>query len=433
MASNRVSEMRLSMVSLYAGGGVGVAAGIGSQPPQHPAIVPQWVIPLRRFDNLNDLAEIWVTHDAPERLRSDPPLADPFVAVHARSGRRPGIVEMQALKQLESDHPVELLPYRLDPRQIIADRMQMRGVEAKPDARPDIVRQRVTQVPQLLEPGPEGRARSGCSVDPHFHGARYRGQAFGVVARIALEPLVPIIHVVPGMRHDRSQTQRPRPLQFPPQALDAARAQDGIRRRQVDQIAVMRHRCADLVTRHFAAKSPDLVRLEHSLTPLIRRLGEELNRGGPELCPALWRARDPARTRNVRPQHHGDGSSVNPSREISGTNRTPPAWRCSSSPRADRSRMTSSCDARSPTGITSRPPGPSWAMSGSGMRGAAAPTMIPSNGAASRHPAAPSPRRVSIFSRPRRRNRSSASTRRSGRRSTVNTLPPAARYARIAV
>src|SRR5439155_25492578 len=105
MASNRVSAMRLSMVSLYAGGCPGVAARVCAQPPQHPPVVPQRVIPLRRLDNLNDPGESRVPHDPAERLRADLSLADPLVPIDPRSARGAGVVEVQARSE---EHTSEL-------------------------------------------------------------------------------------------------------------------------------------------------------------------------------------------------------------------------------------------------------------------------------------------------------------------------------------
>src|SRR5437660_10580743 len=98
MASKMASELRLNMVSLYAGGCPGVAARIRAQPPQHPPVVPQRIIPLRRLDNLNDPGESRVPHDPAERLRPDLALANPLVPIYPRPPRGAGIVEMQALK-----------------------------------------------------------------------------------------------------------------------------------------------------------------------------------------------------------------------------------------------------------------------------------------------------------------------------------------------
>src|SRR5213592_732916 len=163
MASNRVSEMRLSMVSLYARGCPGVAARVGAQPPQHPPVMPERVIPLRRFDNLNDTGEIRVPHDPAERLRPDLSLTDPLVAIHARARRGARVVEVQALKQIESNHVVEFLPHRLHPRQIVANRVEVRRVEAESHARPALVRQRVAQIAQLFEPR-WARGSKSCAI-----------------------------------------------------------------------------------------------------------------------------------------------------------------------------------------------------------------------------------------------------------------------------
>src|SRR5438105_11448806 len=151
MATRSMSGMRFSMSPSYADSGARVAARVHAQAPQHSAIMPQRVISLGRFDNLNDSRQSRVPHDPAERLGPDSPLGDPLVAIHPRSAGSAGVIEMQALKQIEPDHAVELLPYRLDARQVISDGVQMRGGAAQPDPRPDSVRQRVAQVAQLLE------------------------------------------------------------------------------------------------------------------------------------------------------------------------------------------------------------------------------------------------------------------------------------------
>src|SRR5258705_10140333 len=98
MGSKGVGKMRRSMVSLSGRGCRGVAARVGAKPPQHPPVMPERVIPLRRFDNLNDTGEIRVPHDPTERLRPDLSLTNPLVAIHPRSRRSARVVEVQALK-----------------------------------------------------------------------------------------------------------------------------------------------------------------------------------------------------------------------------------------------------------------------------------------------------------------------------------------------
>src|SRR2546422_740698 len=57
------------------------SARVGAQPSQHPPVVADRVVALRRFDNLNHSREARLAHDAPERLGADRPFADPLVAV----------------------------------------------------------------------------------------------------------------------------------------------------------------------------------------------------------------------------------------------------------------------------------------------------------------------------------------------------------------
>src|SRR2546426_4184827 len=109
------------------------AARVGAQPPEHPPVVTDGIVALRRLDNLNHRREPRVPHDAPERLRSDRAFADPLVAVEMRPGRALGVVEVQALEMRVSDLPVELLPHLLQRRgHIVPGGMQMSRVEAEP-------------------------------------------------------------------------------------------------------------------------------------------------------------------------------------------------------------------------------------------------------------------------------------------------------------
>src|SRR5438105_7919550 len=240
MATRSMSGMRFSMSPSYADSGSRVAARVRAQASQHSAIVPQRVISLWRFDNLNDSCQSRVPHDPAERLGPDSPLGDPLVTVHPRSAGSAGVIEMQALKQIEPDHAVELLPHRLDPRQVISDGVQMGRVEAKPNPRPDSVRQRVAQVAQLLEPRAQRRSRSRRSFDPHFHVAGNRLQTFRVARSVALETRVAVVHVVARVRDDRTQTQGLRALQLFSEALYAARAAYGVGRVQVGEVAAVR-------------------------------------------------------------------------------------------------------------------------------------------------------------------------------------------------
>src|SRR5258708_747979 len=65
-----------------------VAAGIGAQPPQHPAVVAQRVVALRGFDDLHDARQRRVAHDASKRLCTDAAFRNPFMAIDARARRR---------------------------------------------------------------------------------------------------------------------------------------------------------------------------------------------------------------------------------------------------------------------------------------------------------------------------------------------------------
>src|SRR2546430_9263617 len=180
-------------------------------------------------------------------------------------------------------------------------------------------------------------------------------------------------------------------------------AEDGIRDLTVTgvqtcalPISVMRDYCPDPARGERRAKRRDVGVPYHWLAPLVGRLREDLNRGRPDGIPPRGAQGYAALGRHVGAEQvvgcafHVQGSSVNASREMRGTNRTPPARR-STIPAGPRCRMTSSLDARSPIRITRRPPGASCSVSGVGTLGAAAVTMMPCNGAHSGQPAAPSP------------------------------------------
>src|SRR5512145_1485053 len=115
----------------------------------------------------------------------------------------------------------------------------MRSIEAKCHPRPNIVRKRVSEVAELLESAPERRARSRRAFDPHFEPTWDGPEAFRVRPGVALYTRVTVVEIVPRMRHDRAHSERARALQLLAKTRDAPGAQDRIRRREVDEIAVM--------------------------------------------------------------------------------------------------------------------------------------------------------------------------------------------------
>src|SRR5438034_6308126 len=59
------------------------AARVRAQPLQHPPVVTDRIVTLRRLDNLNHVRQAHVPHDPPEWRGSDRAFADPLVAVQA--------------------------------------------------------------------------------------------------------------------------------------------------------------------------------------------------------------------------------------------------------------------------------------------------------------------------------------------------------------
>src|SRR6266496_2930004 len=143
----------------------------------------------------------------------------------------------------------------------------MRRVEAKPDARPDLVRQRVAQ---LLEPCAQGRSRSCRPLDPDPQVTGHRRQTLRIPACVARESGITLVDVVPRMRDDSLETERLRPRELRPEAFDTPRPEYGIGRRQVDQIAVVRDDL-ESISRDLASEPLDGLGGNHRLPPLIRR------------------------------------------------------------------------------------------------------------------------------------------------------------------
>src|SRR5213594_2471750 len=92
------------------------AARVRAQPPEHPPVVTDGIVALRRLDNLNHRREPRVPHDTPERLRPDRTFADPLVAIEPGPEPALGVVEVQALEMREPDLPLEPLPHLLQCR-----------------------------------------------------------------------------------------------------------------------------------------------------------------------------------------------------------------------------------------------------------------------------------------------------------------------------
>src|SRR5439155_17441192 len=191
------------------------------------------------------------------------------------------------------------------------------------------------------EPRPQRGSRSRRALDPHLQIAGNRLQACRVARGVALETRLAVVHVVARMRDDGAQSERPRALQLLSEAFHAARPQLGAGRREVDEVAVVCNDRLELVPQDLAPEPLDHLDAYRRLAPLIRRFGKKLNRARPQRRATLRSGRDAALAGDVRAQHQD--SSVKESPEISGTKRTPPAWRCSNpSPSLGRSRMTSS-------------------------------------------------------------------------------------------
>src|SRR5205814_4173420 len=116
---------------------------------------------------------------------------------------------------------------------------------------------------------------------------------------------------------------RPATLQLARKGPDTLGAQRVVRRRQIDQIAVMRDHCPDPARGERRAKRRDVGVPYHWLAPLVGRLREDLNRGRPDGIPPRGAQGYASLRRHVGPEQvvgcalfHVQGSSVNASREM---------------------------------------------------------------------------------------------------------------------
>src|SRR5439155_1295384 len=80
-------------------------------------------------------------------------------------------------------------------------------------------------------------------------------------------PRGPVVDVVAGMRHDPRDPERPRSVELARERPDALRPQRLVRRRQVDQIAVVRDNGTDPAPSERRAKGRDLGVPDHRLAP----------------------------------------------------------------------------------------------------------------------------------------------------------------------
>src|SRR5260370_15728077 len=174
---NRWRVVRKANISLsYVSNRPSAGPRVGTQAAQHPPIVSDGIVPLRRLDNLNHSHEAWVLHDASKGVGADSALGDPLVAIEMGCKRRLGVVEVQALEVLQANFLIEPVPHTINvSRYVIPRCVQMGGVQAKPHARPHIGRHRFPQRSQLLEARAEGCARAGGALDEDSHIPRHSG------------------------------------------------------------------------------------------------------------------------------------------------------------------------------------------------------------------------------------------------------------------
>src|SRR5437763_646976 len=105
---------------------------VGPQPPNHPPVGGEFVLPLRSLQNLRHLPELRVGHDSPKGGRSQRPLPDQLMPVPARAEGSFGVVEVDAAEQVEAKDPVPLVPYPvIVPHQVVADRVEVASVSAE--------------------------------------------------------------------------------------------------------------------------------------------------------------------------------------------------------------------------------------------------------------------------------------------------------------
>ncbi len=145
-----------------------------------------------------------------------------------------------------------------------------------------------------------GRSEHGALTGGHLHEqarrAGFRLERDGDRVGVPRDACRTLVHEVAGVRHQRIEPRGMTAPQLTTEAVGRARAQVGIRRREVDEIRIVRAAPAHVRGLHRAAESFGLRGIDVPFEPAIRLLGEHLRTGCADL--ARTRCRFPRATRN---------------------------------------------------------------------------------------------------------------------------------------
>ena len=248
-----------------------------------------------------------VVQQPAERLEPDAPVTDVLVTIDAAAARPLRIVAVKNLQPLDADDPIELIEgvaiTRLG-RDVVARRHEVAGIEA--DADPFRSAQVCDDRGKVVEAVPERPALARRMFEQHHRlcaRPRLEGDSDGV--RDETQGLViRSRRACARVQDDAKQTERLGAIDLIHECRDRLLAQDGERRREIDQVTRVRDDRGDDGLLDAAAEQSDFGGVERLAAPLARVLGEDLQRLAFVHDRALDGLGDAARDGHVRADSH---------------------------------------------------------------------------------------------------------------------------------
>ena len=162
------------------------------------------------------------------------------MAVLFRGERHLRIVEVQQAKAIDAEGVLKARPDAIVVAgEIVSSAKDVRGVEADADAPSQRRRNLREEKRHLLERRSNDRPLTGRELHQQSGRPLLLLQRLRDAVGVTVDAARAIIHEVAGMRDARIKPERLAPAQLGGKALDRPRAQHGIGRRKVDQIAVV--------------------------------------------------------------------------------------------------------------------------------------------------------------------------------------------------
>ena len=257
---------------------------------------------LRRLKEHRQVAEPPIVDDAAEWLEPEAALADVFVTIDTAAERLLGIVQVQHLEAIESDQAPELFERRrvaFRRAEVVPGREQMAGIEAHADAA--MIAHLGDDRCELLERRSQRCALAGGVFEQHH--------------RAAAPPFLKELDEAPGneretvgfaagrvaarVQHDAEQPQRLGAIELVAHRLHRLVTQGAVPGGEVDEITRVRDDRPESGRTNAAAKLADLGRQQRPPAPLVRVLGEDLERFAAMRDGALHGPRQTAGHRHV--------------------------------------------------------------------------------------------------------------------------------------